>query len=69
MDESSIQVLQEYLTAFQALASTHTTAIGNLLAEFDDDQLLLMLETERAFKKATQGQTDEAETSMAPKEA
>ena len=53
MDESSIQVLQEDLTAFQALASTHTTTIRNLLEEFNNDQLLLMLEIERALKEAT----------------
>ena len=54
MDETSIHVLQEDLTdEFQALASTHTTAIGNLLEEFNDDQLLLVLETKCAFKEAS----------------
>ena len=56
MDESNIQVLREDLTdEFQALASTHTTAIGNLLEEFNDDQLLLVLETKFAFKEAASG--------------
>ena len=47
MDENSIQILHEDLTKeFQALDQTHTTAIGNLLEEFNNDQLLLMIETE-----------------------
>ena len=46
MNKNSIQVLCEDLTEeFQALARTHTTAIGTLLEEFNDDQLLLTIET------------------------
>ena len=38
MDENSIQILREDLIEeFQALARTHTTAIRNLLEEFNDD--------------------------------
>ena len=51
MDENSIQVLHEDLTEeFRALASTHTTTIGKLLEEFNDDQLLSMLDTENASR-------------------
>ena len=40
MDENNIQILREDLTEeFHTLAGTHTTAIGNLLEEFNDDQL------------------------------
>ena len=47
MDENSIQILREDLTEkFQALARTHTTAIRNLLKEFNNNQLLLTIETE-----------------------
>ena len=56
MDESSIQVLREDLPdECQALESMHTTAIGNFLDEFNDDQLLLVLETKFAFKEAASG--------------
>ena len=45
MDKKSIQILHEDLTEeFQALACTHTTAIGTLLEEFNNDQLLLAIE-------------------------
>ena len=55
MDENNIQILYEGLTEeFQALARMHTTVIGNLLEEFND-QMLLMLGTERASKKIAQG--------------
>ena len=48
MDENNIQVLREDLTEeFHALAHTHTTAIGTLLEEFTDDQLLLAIEMDR----------------------
>ena len=50
MDENNIQILDEDLTEeFQALARTHTMTIKNLLEEFNDDQLLLMLDTEWDF--------------------
>mgnify|MGYP000149640667 CR=1 FL=1 len=44
-DDNNIQVLRENLTEeFQALALSHTTAIGNLSEGFTDDQLLLTIE-------------------------
>ena len=47
MDKNNIKILREDLTAeFQAFTQTHTTVIGNLLEEFNDDQLLLSIETE-----------------------
>ena len=48
--KNSIQILRE---DFQALSSTHTTAIGNLHEELKEDELLLMLEIEKAFKETT----------------
>ena len=45
MDENSIQILrEEHTKEFQALAESHTTAIEQLLEEFNDDQMLLRLE-------------------------
>mgnify|MGYP000064132998 CR=1 FL=1 len=50
MDNTSIQMVREDLTKdFCALSNTHTKTIGRLLEEFNDDQLLLMLDIERAF--------------------
>ena len=47
MDENNIQLVREDLAEdFLALAKMHTTEIGNLLEEFNNDQLLLMIETE-----------------------
>ena len=46
MDKNSIQMVWEDVTKdFQALAKTHTTTIESLLEEFNNDQLLIMLET------------------------
>ena len=47
-------VHEDLIEEFQALASMHTTVIRNLLEEFND-QMLLMLGTERASKKIAQG--------------
>mgnify|MGYP007132919331 CR=1 FL=1 len=45
MDENCIQILREYLTEeFHALTQTHTTVIGHLLEEFNDDLMLLRLD-------------------------
>ena len=45
MDENSIQLLREDLTMeFHALARSHTTAIEQLLEDFNDDQMLFRLE-------------------------
>ena len=50
MDNTSIQMVREDLTEdFCTLVDTHTKAIERLLNEFNDDQLLLMLDTKRAF--------------------
>ena len=47
MDENSIQLLREDLTMeFHALARSHTTAIEQLLEDFNDDQMLFRLEAE-----------------------
>ena len=62
MDDNSIQILREDLTEeFQALARTHTMTIKNLLEEFNDDQLLLMLDTERAFNDTAPDLTEATE--------
>mgnify|MGYP000011047490 FL=1 len=46
MDENNIQILREDLTKeFYALAQMHTTT-RHLLEEFNDDQMLLRLESE-----------------------
>ena len=45
MDENSIHLLHEDLIReFQALARSHTTAIEQLLEDFNDDQMLFRLE-------------------------
>ena len=47
MNENSIQILHEDLTEeFQALAKSHTTAIEQLLEEFNEDQMFLRREAE-----------------------
>ena len=46
---------------FCALADTHTKAIGRLLEDFHDDQLLLMLDTERAFNDTAPDLTEATE--------
>ena len=46
MDKNNIKNLREDLIAeFQAFTQTHTTVIGNLLEEFNDDRLLVTIET------------------------
>ena len=59
-------VQEEFTEDFQALAETHTMAIESLLEEFNDDQLLLMLETERAFHETVPNKTKEDEMKLAP---
>ena len=50
MDDTSIQMICEGLTKdFHALADVHTKAIRKLLEELNDNQMLLMLDTERAM--------------------
>ena len=62
MDEYNIQMVQEDLTEdFQALAKTHTMEIGNLLEEFNDDQLLLLIEMEKDFQETLPNKTEEDE--------
>ena len=52
MDDNNIQMIREDLTEdFHALADAHTKAIGTLLEEFNDDQMLLMIETEQALNE------------------
>ena len=47
MDENNINMIREDLTKdLHALANAHTKAIGTLLDEFNDDQMMLMIETE-----------------------
>ena len=41
--------------------------MGNVLEEFNDEQLLFMLGTKRALKDTAQGQTNEAEKGEDPK--
>ena len=66
MDKNSIQVLQEDLTAeFHALAQTHTTAIGTLLEEFTDDQVLLAIEMDDFERKRLQEEEQEKELEQA----
>ena len=67
MDENNIQMVWEDLTVdFQALAKMHTTVIESLLKEFNNDQLLHMLETERAFTETVHDQTDKAMIETTP---
>ena len=50
MDDTSIQMIREDLTEdFHALDDVHTKSIRRLLEEFNDDQMLLMLDTECAM--------------------
>ena len=45
MDENSIQLLREDLTReFHDLARSHTTAIKQLLEDFNDDEMLFRLD-------------------------
>ena len=54
MHGTSIQMVREDLTKdFRALADTHTKAIGSLLEEFKDNQLLQTLDIERALNENT----------------
>ena len=47
MDYNNIQLLREDLTEeFHALAKSHTTAIEQLLDDFNDDQMLFRIEAE-----------------------
>ena len=47
MDESNIHLLREDLIEeFHALAKSHTTAIEQLLDDFNDDQMLFRIEAE-----------------------
>ena len=47
MDEASIQTLRADLTTdYQSLAKSHTTAIEQLLEDFNDDQMVFPLEAE-----------------------
>ena len=67
MDENNIQMVWEDLTEdFQALAKIHTTEIGNLLKEFNDDQLLLLIETEQAFEETLSAKAEDNEMKTAP---
>ena len=60
-------MVQEDLTEdFQASAKTHTTEIGNLIEEFNDDQLLLLIEMERAFQETIPDKTEEDEMKSVP---
>mgnify|MGYP000364907296 CR=1 FL=1 len=59
MDDNNIQMIREDLTEdFHALADAHTKAIGTLLEEFNDDQMLLMIETEQALNDNAPKQPD-----------
>ena len=45
MDENNIQLLHENLPEeFHALAKSHTTAIKQLLEDFNDDEMLFRLD-------------------------
>ena len=47
MDENNIQILHKDLTEeFHALAKSHTTAIEQLLEEFNNGQMLLRIDVE-----------------------
>ena len=62
LDNTSIGMVQEDLNEdVCALADTHTKAIGRLLEDFHDDQLLLMLDTERAFNDTVPDLTEATE--------
>ena len=59
-------MIREDLTKdLHALANAHTKAIGTLLEEFNDDQMMLMIETEQAFDDNTPKQPN-ADRTMEP---
>ena len=59
MDDTSIQMIREDLTEdFHALDDVHTKSIRRLLEEFNDDQMLLMIETEHTFNDNAPTQLD-----------
>ena len=61
MDEINIHILREYLTEeFHALAQTHTMTIRHLLEEFNDDQMLLRLDSEAYEREHIQAEKEEA---------
>ena len=63
MDENNIQLLCEDLTEeFHALAKSHTTAIEQLLEDFNDDHMLFRIDA-KAYEEdrlATKNQTSTA---------
>ena len=66
MDKNNIQVLREDLAEeFQALAQK---AIGNLLEEVTDDQLLLTIEADRYERKCLQAVKEELASAQASAE-
>ena len=65
MDEKNIEILHEDLAKeFQALAKSHTTAIEQLLEEFNDDQILLKLEAEAYEQDRLQDEREAAATTQ-----
>ena len=55
-------MIREDLTEdFRALADAHTKAVDTLLEEFNDDQMLLMIETEQALNDNALKQLNVAE--------
>ena len=55
MDENNIQILHEELTEeLHALSQTHTTTIRHLFEEFNDNQMLLRLDSEAYERKCIQ---------------
>ena len=50
MDKTSISMIREDLKEdFHALADGHTKVISTLLEEFNDDQMMLMIQVEQAL--------------------
>ena len=69
MDENNIQLLREDLTEeFYALARSHTTAIEQVLEDFNDDQMLFRLEAEAYEQERiyTKSQAATATQNIAP---
>ena len=59
MDNTRFQMIREDLTKdFDDLADVHTKAIGNLFEEFNDDQMLLMLDTKWAMNDNSPNQLE-----------
>ena len=59
MDDNIIQMIgEDLIDDFHALAKAHTKAIGTLLEEFNDDQMLLMIEMEQALNDNASKQPD-----------